>query len=258
MKQLSLSNPTCFSHVPIIMAMLIWLSGCSGIPSASLFSKASSDRYGNDGGAAMLSRKQQAEVCQQTGLNLAAHERDDHAIVQLLKARELNPQQSGIAYPLAVLYDRAGRFGPAEQEYGKALQETPANAELLNDFGYFRYCQGRFEEARQLLQTAGRLNPQHPKISLNLAMVAAAEENFDDAYALFAECVGPAAAHQNIGLLMLRAGRENEAIAHLQTASELDPSLQTAEIALAAANSNQDFSAEAAIVPVNATRGFGH
>lgn len=64
-------------------------------------------------------------------------------------------------------------------------------------------------------------------------MVSAAEGEFEAAFQLFSDAVGAAAAHQNVGLLLLRDGRDSEALAHLEFAADQDPSLRTARIALA-------------------------
>lgn len=221
--------------VPVLgcCLMLLWICGCA-MPSSTLFSRDTRQNSPHtETEKNSLSHKERANICLQTGLNLAAHQKDDHAIAQMAKARELNPQLKGVAHPLAVLYDRQGRFGLAEQEYQSALQEGKASADLLNDFGYFRYSQGRFAEARTLLTQARKLNPEHSQATTNLAMVLAAEGDFETAYELFSHAVGPAAAHQNIGLLMLKAGRDDEAVVHLESAADRDPSLQTAQTVLA-------------------------
>ncbi|MEP3482671.1 MAG: tetratricopeptide repeat protein [Fuerstiella sp.] len=180
-----------------------------------------------------LSRAERANVCLQTGLSLAAHQKDDHAILQLKKARDLNPKRSGIAHPLAVLYDRKGQFGLAEQEYQRAMSDGKPSPSLLNDFGYFRYVQGRLDEAKDLLERAIALSPEDNQAKVNLAMAHAASEDYESAYELFRSSVGPAAAHQNIGLILLRSGQEEQAIAHLQQATTIDPSLQAATTMLA-------------------------
>lgn len=224
-------NSQAFRRAVALLMLALLTSGCSatGIGRTGSGLKRSADL--TESGT--LSSDQRADVCLQTGLQLAAHEKDDHAITQLEKARELNPKLKGVAHPLAVLYDRQGRFGPAEREYERALQEEKNNADLLNDFGYFRYSQRRYEDARPLLIQARKLNPDHPRATINLAMVLAAEEDFDAAFGLFSEVVGEAAAHQNVGLLMLKAGREEEAIVHLESAADQDPSLVTAQTVLA-------------------------
>lgn len=219
----------------LLMSLLSFTAtGCAsflsgGVPGRS-DQQAGAARFDSDD----LSTDEQANVCLQTGLNLAAHQKDEHAISQFTRARSLNPDLKGIAHPLAVLYDRQGRFGLAEQEYKRAMTEGRPSADLLNDFGYFRTVQGNLNEAGNLLAQALKLAPNHRQAQVNLAMVHARSGNYDSAYELFRKSVGSAAAHQNIGILMLRDGQDEEAMAHLERANAIDPSLKTANVLVAA------------------------
>lgn len=127
----------------------------------------------------------------------------------------------------------------AEQEYRRAINEGQPSASLLNDFGDFCYVQGRLEDAGDHLKRAIQLDPEHGRAPINLALVQAAEGDFESAYQLFRTSVGPAAAHQNIGLLMLRNGKEQQAVAHLEQARTIDPSLHAAEILAAAVDESE-------------------
>ncbi|WP_197441052.1 tetratricopeptide repeat protein [Thalassoglobus neptunius] len=172
-----------------------------------------------------------ARACRERGLHLAAEQQDDEAIAQLEKARELAPGMKGVAHPLAVLYDRQGQWTAASSEYRRALQESPDDADLLNDYGYFLYTQGELERAEETLLRCLKSMPSHPKARLNLAMVFAAEGRMDEAFAEFESSVGTAAAHHNTGMLLARAGHKDDALAHLQRAAELDPEFrQTAQV----------------------------
>lgn len=212
----------CITWCYCLMAM----TGCSLVPMPARVSSQTSD------GLRLRSIDQQtkAEACRLTALELAAAEKDEHAIAQFEQARQLAPHLQGIAHPLAVLYDRQGRLGAAEREYERAVQESPRNADLLNDYGYFLYSRGDYAQARERLEQAIARNAEHPKARINLAMVFAAEERYEEAFHHFEQALGPAAAHHNIGLLQLRAGRQQEAIAHLQQSATTDPSLRSGEL----------------------------
>lgn len=216
-----------------IALLIALLPGCSTVSNAISLTRNSSTHD------TVLSSKEQANACLQTGLNLAASEKDEHAIAQLRKARELNPGLTGVAHPLAVLYDRQGRFGQAEQEYARAIEESPT-ADVLNDYGYFLYSQGRADKAEEWLNRAIHAAPGHKKATINLAMVAAAQGNYDRAFELFEPVVGKAAAHQNLGLLMLRSGQDRDALPHLEQAAALDPSLQTSRAVVARFSTKKD------------------
>lgn len=177
-----------------------------------------------------IDQQTKAEACRLTALELAAAEKDEHAIAQFEQARKLAPQMRGIAHPLAVLYDRQGRLDSAQREYERAFKEEPRNADVLNDYGYFLYTRGEYSAARQRLEQAIARNAQHPKARINLAMVLSAEGQFQEAFDQFERALGPAAAHHNIGLLQWRAGNHREAIARFQQSAAADPSLNSAAL----------------------------
>ncbi len=177
-----------------------------------------------------ISMKMQAEACRRTAIQLAAHEKDDHAIAQLERARELDPQIKDATHQLAVLYDRQGRMDSAEREYLQAAKESKNDADVLNDYGYFLYCRGDLSRAEEMLQSALRQKNDHPKAQVNLALVMAAQGHMDQSFAMFEKAVGPAAAHHNVGMLLIRSGQREEGLVHLEQAAHDDPSLQTEEI----------------------------
>lgn len=204
---------------------VLLMSGCTGAPKvvkkseppAALRLKA-------------IDNHTQAEACRLTAIELAAHEKDEHAIAQFEQARKLDPDMEGIAHPLAVLYDRQGRLDAAQREYEHALKESSRDADIHNDYGYFLYSRGDQDAARTHLERALKLNNEHPKVRINLAMVEATQGKYDAAFQLFEEALGPAAAHHNIGLLKMRAGRQAEGLASLKQASVIDPSLDSEAI----------------------------
>jgi Flp pilus assembly protein TadD len=112
--------------------------------------------------AGEIDSRTQAEAYRRTGMQLAAHERDEHAIAQLERARELNPDMKAIAHPLG--------------------------------------------------------------------MVLARQSRDEGAFAEFEKAVGPAAAHHNLGLLLIRHGQREQGLEHLQQAAQTDPSLHSASI----------------------------
>ncbi len=211
----------------IIGAIMMSASGCALFPAAvstlpghSLSAKAAGE----------IDAQTQAEACRRTGMQLAAHERDEHAIAQLERARELDPNLKAIAHPLAVLYDRQGRIDAAEREYLAALKETKNSPDVLNDYGYYLYSRNELARAEEALRDCLQQNEKHQTARLNLGMVLAKQGRDDESFAEFEKAVGPAAAHHNLGLLQIRGGRQSEGLSHLQQAAERDPSLGSAKV----------------------------
>lgn len=235
----------------ILTTILLSGSGCalfpaavSTLPSHSLSAESAGE----------VDAKTQAEACRRTGMQLAAHERDDQAIAQLERARELDPNIKAIAHPLAVLYDRQGRIDAAEREYLAALKETKNSPDVLNDYGYYLYSRNELARAEEALQDCLRQNENHQTARLNLGMVLAKQGRDDESFAEFEKAVGPAAAHHNLGLLQLRGGRQSEGLSHLRQAAERDPSLGTAKLlaSLAEGSSMNSIASAQGAVPVEA------
>jgi Tfp pilus assembly protein PilF len=211
----------------IFTAILTSVSGCA------LFPAAASTLPGHSlsaEAAGEIDSKTKAEACRRTGMQLAAHERDEHAIAQLERARELDPGLKAIAHPLAVLYDRQGRIDAAEREYLAALKETKNSPDVLNDYGYYLYCRDELARAEEALRDCLRQNEKHQTARLNLGMVLAKQGLKDESLTEFEKAVGPAAAHHNLGLLLIRNGQREEGYKHLQQAAQADPSLHSESI----------------------------
>lgn len=213
--------------VSLLLASLLAIQsvGCALIPGSSSLVESPGKNAADP-----RDQKLQAEACRRTALQLAAHEKDEHAIAQLERARELHPQIQGVSHSLAVLYDRQGKMDAAEREYRLALQESKNDADVLNDYGYFLYSRGDFKDAEDMLRAALKQKPDHTRAQVNLAMTLARLDRFDESFALFESAVGRAAAHHNIGMLMIRDGDESKGLVHLRKAAAADPSLPSQNI----------------------------
>lgn len=154
------------------------------------------------------------------------------AAEQYAKARSVDPSLPGIAHRLAVLYDREENFEKAAPEYAAALAERPDDADVRNDYGYFRLRQGAFDEAERSLRQALELAPEHAAARGNLAQLLAETGREAEALAIYERLVGPAAARSNVGLILARRGRTPEARRHLEAAVALEPTLRPARSAL--------------------------
>jgi Tfp pilus assembly protein PilF len=234
----------------ILVAVLLISTGCQSVREMAKSESPRAEAVTPGRLLATATESRTAEACRRTGLELAQHDRDDHAIEQLEKAREISPRIKGVSHPLAVLYDRQGRFDAAEREYQRALEESPRNADLLNDYGYFLYSRGDLALAEQHLRAAIKSAPEHQKALLNLGLILGRQQKFDEALAVFEKAVGPAAARHNLGLLHTQQGNSAEARRWFAAASRLDPSLTQSREVLAWMESAPETS-EATILPAS-------
>jgi len=182
---------------------------------------------------ASTSQKLELAIAMETADLARKRGMDEEAIAQYLVARQIDPQVKGIAHPLAVLYDRAGKMDAAQREYQAAITELGNSADLLCDYGYFLYSRGKHDEAESNLRSALKKDPQHHQAKVNLGLVVGSRGNYDEAQRLFTEAIGPAAAAHNVGMLKLRAGDSTSAVEHLRVASSQDPSLSQSREVLA-------------------------
>jgi tetratricopeptide (TPR) repeat protein len=173
-----------------------------------------------------LSPEESCKVCMTTAKELEANGKEPAAIEQYERARAFLPKQTGIAARLAVLYDRAGNHEQATTEYAAALKEDPKNADLWNDYAYYRFQRDEFADAETAAQTALKFNPEHKRCWVNLGLIQAEQEKYDEAFTSFGKAVSPAAAHNNLGMILARQGKIDRARKELAEARKLDPMLK--------------------------------
>lgn len=232
---------TCPRHTAaILMAALAMTSGCMQLP----FSKAARESKES---ARLAKAKAEpipqapkellphdaAQVCRATAEQLEQNGRAAEAIDQYLRARRFDPDLEGIAHHLAVLYDRAGDHERALPEYRRAIQESPKNADLWNDYGYFEYEREDYAAAEKHLRRALELAPKHPRAAVNLGLTLAEQGKYDDAQVAFEKAVSPAAAQHNLGIILARHGKTVEAAELLHAAAAADPTLKPTQAVLA-------------------------
>ena len=116
----------------------------------------------------------------------------DEAIESYRLIIEENPKRSDVHHRLAVTLDKANRHDESADYYQTAIRLDSRNAEFLCDYGYSRYIQGDLDEAQQSLRRATRLQEEFPR------------------------------AHNNLGLVLTRQGRDEEALASFRLAGLSD------------------------------------
>ncbi len=147
----------------------------------------------------------------------------DLAIAKLNVAMQLQPDLPLTYVDAGVCWDERGHHGKARDAYLKALSLTPRDARIYNNIGYSFFLEGEYKEAITQYRKALQLDPENPQINNNLALAYATQQKWDRALFHFTRALGAAAAQNNIGHLLLRAGRVDEAVAHLELAVSLNP-----------------------------------
>lgn len=159
----------------------------------------------------------------------------DLAVAKLRAALQLNPRLVEALIEEGICWDQRGYYERARDAYRRALQLRPNDPTIYNNIGVSYFYQGDHENALKNYKKALAIDPNNPQTNNNIAVVAAARGDYDLAFEYFSRALGQAAAHNNVGYLLLRAARFDQAIKHLREAVKLNPMSVTALANLEAA-----------------------
>jgi Tfp pilus assembly protein PilF len=178
-----------------------------------------------------LPPKEGARACIACAEEMEKNGSELQAIVFYERARQHDPK-CRISRHLAVLYDRQGDFQKAQEEYRKALKQTPRDADLLNDMGYGYYSRGRWAEAEKYLRQALAAQPDHAHAVINLGLCVGEQGRYGEALELFNKVGTPAQARCNLAFVLMTQHKWEEARRLYQDALRLDPDIPLARAAL--------------------------
>jgi Flp pilus assembly protein TadD len=147
----------------------------------------------------------------------------NEAVAELSRAASLDPKLSQAHSLLAVAYDRKGLHDRAGDSYRRAIDVNDRDPQALNNLGYSLYLSGNYRAAADKLKKAARLAPADARILNNLALAQVRLGKYDDAYRNFARAEGEFNGHSNLAALLIRSGREEKAVEHLEAARKLRP-----------------------------------
>lgn len=120
------------------------------------------------------------------------------AIEPLSRATALGNDGWDVELALAVAYDRISMYDKAERRYQAALEASPDNAVVLNNFGLSRAQAGHLDAGIKLLERATALPEATPKMRQNLALLYAMNGNFGAAETLVRKDLTGADAEANL------------------------------------------------------------
>lgn len=221
-------------HVLLIAGVAALPSGCFVLPQSPAIPlpRAPSDSRPAATVAPELSATQRAQACVATAATLEKEGYEREALLEYQLARQYDPRLPGLARGLAVLYAKQGEAEHARTEFQAALQEQPRDADLWNDRGYFHYQLGECLEAEKDLRQALALEPQHKRVWVNLGKVLVQCGRYEESCAAFGHTVRPAQAAANVGILLAKEGKVQEARQWLHQALGLEPDLKAARVVL--------------------------
>ncbi len=154
--------------------------------------------------------------------------RYDEASDQYEKALKVAPHHLPTILSYAHMLDRQGRLEQANELYEAAAKRHPDEAAAHNDLGLCYARRGMPNEAIKALSKAVELQPKRALYRNNLASVLVEQNRSDEALVQLKAVEGEAVAHYNLGYLLQKRGREQLAASHFQRAATIDPSLGAA------------------------------
>jgi len=181
-----------------------------------------------------LRPEQKAEIQIAMARSLERQGRTDEAKKMYLEAVNAAPQRADAYHLLALLYDRNGECQTAVEHYQQALELDGENADLHCDVGYNCYLRQQWQEAETHLRRALELSPSLGRAHNNLGLVLARTGREGQALEEFLRAgSGPAEAHANLAYVLTLADRWNEAQQAFQQALAINPNLKSAQEGLA-------------------------
>jgi Tfp pilus assembly protein PilF len=142
------------------------------------------------------------------------------------KALSLDPSMSTAYASLASIkatYD--WDFAGAEQEYKRAIQLSPNNAEVHYSYGNFLVAMGRTDEALVELRNALQIDPNSANFQTNIGWALYIAGRDEQAAAQLKQVIDRdpsfARAHLNLGEILEEQGKHEDAIVEIQKAREL-------------------------------------
>lgn len=151
---------------------------------------------------------------------------DARASYEKVLVRE--PNNVDAVMGMARLNVKAQRMVDAEQGYSLAMKLQPKSTLVLSEVGQFYAQQQRWDRAIPLLQEAQRIEPHEKSHQYKLAVALTKAGRTSDALPHFTEAVGEAAAHYNVGRMLVESGKTKEAEEQFTLALAKDPSLTDA------------------------------
>jgi len=158
-------------------------------------------------------------------------------LAKLVDAAPANPLYP---YWIARLDYDDGQYATAVTGFRRAIELDPRFMRAHDNLGLCYEALGRFDEARKSWEEALRLNGEQqvksPWPALNLGLLLARLDRLDEAEARFRESLAsdprfPPARYQ-LGIALEKKGRPTEALAELEEAARLDPAYPEPQYAL--------------------------
>ena len=114
----------------------------------------------------------------------------------------------GLDYAAGMLLAEWGRYADAEQAFGSALHDNPADFDVLYNLGLAAQKAGHLERAREVFGTALKQQPNDPDCLFNLAIIFTAKSQADKAVILLLQAHNAAPQRADILHVLAKTGEQ--------------------------------------------------
>lgn len=215
----------------VLVIGLAWCAGCRSPGGMEMRSPLPGD---GPSPRVDLNARQMADLQVAYARTLEKRGEVEQAQARYQEAVRQDPQRGDAWLRLAILHDREGRFAESADMYRKALASRPGDPEIYCDVGYSFYLQRRWAEAEMNLRQALALRPNHARAHNNLGLLLARTGRDEEALAQFRQAGGGEAdSHANLAFALALEGQWPEAKQHYQAALAADPTAKSAKAGMA-------------------------
>lgn len=142
------------------------------------------------------------------------------------------PENAVIPHRQGIIASKVGNHEKANLYFRRSLELDPHNAEVLADWGYGLFLQGKLDESEAVLRLGLEEAPGDARIVNNLALALGHAGKTDESLALFRQSSGEALAWVNLGYVHVHLGQGEKAAECFGRALTIDDQLESAAQAL--------------------------
>jgi tetratricopeptide (TPR) repeat protein len=150
------------------------------------------------------------------------------AIEQYKAALKLKPDLMPAMFQLGSLYTQLGMYPEAIETWQKYVKATNGSAAAYSNLGFCYELAHRPREAEAAYKQGIASNPHEQPVRVNYGLMLVRQGRMEEAIAQLSAVLSPAEVHYNIGSVYEQQGKIDQARAEYQKALLLDPSLHDA------------------------------
>ncbi len=162
-----------------------------------------------------------ADTLYYLGRVLAGQGKDDEAITVFTNTISRHPEYLAAYVDLAEIYVRQRRFADAEALLVQGLEVDARSGVLWNNLGMVRMFRQNDEGAKEAFAKAVAAAPREERYAANLALATGLLGQYDEAFVLFEQILGPEGAHHNLAVIAESRGDTERAAAERTAAAAL-------------------------------------